>query len=403
MAQEQKDKSFEEAKHEVAALQRVEASVPGATWFASEFSFVEAIVRGFRSGFLKPKDYVQLQNCEALDEVKLALSDTDYCNVLTGVAKLTPDIIYKKCEDKFLQEFAYIQAQATGQLATFLEFITYEDLITNISFVITSLIRGADPESLLAKCLPLGRSAHLRSIMTFENYEGSDGLVELYRNVRPKISTFPLPPSDHFGVCFSFPQVLVDTPVAPYFERYFNSELRSDAPSREIQRVYSEVEIDIITNVLQKLWLEDFYQLCKSFGGETWDFMKPVLEFEADRRAIAITINSFGTSLNEVNNRDSERKALYCSFGQVRNDLSLSLSFAPLFALDYHLIFTCLFSLFHFSCSLMLHSSRSAASVIITRSLWLWSLTHFMLICSANLRTDKSRSPICCTNMRCRS
>lgn len=117
---------------------------------------------------------------------------------------------------------------------------------------------------------------------------------------------------------------MVDTPVAPYFERYFNSELRSEAPSREIQRVYSEVEIDIITNMLQKLWLEDFYDLCKSFGGDTWLFMKPVLEFEADRRAIAITINSFGTSLNEVNNRDSERKSLFCNFGSVGSHQNLS-------------------------------------------------------------------------------
>lgn len=60
---------------------------------------------------------------------------------------------------------------------------------------------GADAETLLAKCLPLGASPHLRSIMTFENFDNADGLVELYRTV------------------------LIDTPVAPYFEKYFNSEV----------------------------------------------------------------------------------------------------------------------------------------------------------------------------------
>ncbi len=63
-------------------------------------------------------------------------------------------------------------------------------------------LSGADAETLLSKCLPLGSSPHLRSIMTFENFDNSDGLVELYRTV------------------------LVDTPVAPYFEKYFNSEVR---------------------------------------------------------------------------------------------------------------------------------------------------------------------------------
>lgn len=127
--------------------------------------------------------------------------------------------------------------------------------------------------------------------MTFENPDNADGLVELYRTV------------------------LIDTPVAPYFEIYFNSEVKSDAPGREIQRVYNEIEIDIITNMLQKLWLEDFFNYTQALGGETAKVMKELLEFEADRRAISITINSFNTSLNEPSNRDSERKKLYCSFG----------------------------------------------------------------------------------------
>ena len=193
----------------------------------------------------------------------------------------------------------FLQSQATGPLATFLDFITYEDLITNISFIITSMIKGADPTTLLHKSLPLGKSPHLRSVMTFENFEGSDGLVELYRTV------------------------LIDTPVAHYFENYFNSEIKSDSPSREIQRVYNEVEIDIITNMLQKLWLEDFYFYCQRLGGETAVIMKTLLEFEADRRAISIMINSFNTNLNDPSNRDTERKKLFCSFGTLYPEATL--------------------------------------------------------------------------------
>merc|ERR1712110_986735 len=106
-----------------------------------------------------------------------------------------------------------------------------------------------------------------------------------------------------------------DTPVAPYFERYFNGQIKLDRSPREIQRHYDERDIDIITNVLQKLWLEDFYAYTQTLGGDTAVLMKELLEFEADRRALAITINSFGTELNEPTNRDSKRQDLYCSFG----------------------------------------------------------------------------------------
>lgn len=51
--------------------------------------------------------------------------------------------------------------------------------------------------------------------------------------------------------------------------------------------------------------------------------MGELLEFEADRRAISITVNSFKTSLNDPANRDSERKKLYCSFGTLYPEATL--------------------------------------------------------------------------------
>merc|ERR1712065_24540 len=69
--------------------------------------------------------------------------------------------------------------------------------------------------------------------------------------------------------------------------------------------------------MLQKLWLEDFYRYTQELGGTTAEMMKVLLEFEADRRAISITINSFKTQLNDQFSRDSERRALYCNFGKL--------------------------------------------------------------------------------------
>lgn len=262
--------------------------------FNMENGFIEAILRGTRAGFLTEFEYGQLCLCESLDDVKLSLGDTDYKTALTGIqGALTQENIYAKCQEKNIDEFNWLRKQSVGSLTTFMEFITYEYLIQSIQFIITSIIRGSKPEVLLAKCHPLGKSPQLKQILTFENDLGEDdGLLSLYKTV------------------------LVDTPVAKYFALYFNSELGPDQAVREIKRHYDEQEVELITNQLIKLWLEDFYAYTQNLGGETARVMGDLLEFEADRRAIDITINSLRTKLNDDLNRHT-RQDLYCSFGKL--------------------------------------------------------------------------------------
>jgi len=262
--------------------------------FNMEHGFIEAILRGTRKGFLTEFEYGQLCLCESLDDVKLTLGDTDYKSALTSIdGVLSPENIFSKCQERNILEFDWMRKQSVGALTTFMEYITYEYLLQSIQFIITSIIRGSKPEILLAKCHPLGKSPQLKQILTFENDLGEDdGLLSLYRTV------------------------LVDTPVAKYFALYFSSELGPDQAAREIKRHYDEQEVEIITNMLIKLWLEDFYAFSQNLGGETALVMKELLEFEADRRAIDITINSLRTSLNDDINRHS-RQDLYCSFGKL--------------------------------------------------------------------------------------
>ena len=40
--------------------------------------FCEALVRGYRSGFLKDVDYFNLGECAKLDDMRMNLSETDY-------------------------------------------------------------------------------------------------------------------------------------------------------------------------------------------------------------------------------------------------------------------------------------------------------------------------------------
>jgi hypothetical protein len=110
--------SSDDAKREVLDSLwsvRHEGAIGGLMSFNADYGYIEAILRGFRSGFIKSFEYRQLCQCESLDDIKLTLGDTDYLNVLQNQAKLTPEIVLKKCEDKFINEFNFLQAQATGK------------------------------------------------------------------------------------------------------------------------------------------------------------------------------------------------------------------------------------------------------------------------------------------------
>jgi len=267
---------------------------PGELYgFNVEYGYLEAIVRGFRSGFLTDNEYRQLGQCDSLEDFKLCFNDTDYVGVLETVDKetrLTTDAIAALCYDKFIGEFKFLRNQASGSLATFLNFIQYEYMIKNVMYLITGLIAKNDGKTLVEKVDKLGEFPRMASILTFDNTE--EGFLDLYRTV------------------------LVDTPIGQYFENYF-IEIRAssnDASLKQIKNIMEESEVEVIKERVQKYWLEDFYKYCQKLGGITAEVMLPLLEFRADMQAINIMLNSFDTSLNEPNERDT-RQQLFCHFG----------------------------------------------------------------------------------------
>lgn len=72
------------------------------------------------------------------------------------------------------------------------------------------------------------------------------------------------------------------------------------------------MNIEIIRNTLYKAYLEDFAQYCSSLGDPTSEVMQNILAFEADRRTINITLNSFGTELSK-----EQRARLFPTVGKL--------------------------------------------------------------------------------------
>lgn len=245
---------------------------PGSSiTFNKDDGYLEALVRGFRGGLLTTADYANLLQCEKLEDLKLHLASTDYGDFLAGApSPLTTTEIFERARDKLVREFQHIRDQAVQPLAQFLDYITYSYMIDNIVLLITGTLHDRDIGELLEKAHPLGV------------FQAIGGVASKWESISEL-----------------FHYVLIGTPLAPYFQ---GSSLKKED--------LGEMNIEVIRNTLYKAYLEDFYEFCKSLGGTTADLMEDILRFEADRRAINITINSFGTELGR-----EDRDQLYPRFG----------------------------------------------------------------------------------------
>ena len=111
-----------------------------------------------------------------------------------------------------------------------------------------------------------------------------------------------------------FNSVLIETPLAPYFQQCLSAN------------DLDELHIEIIRNTLYKAYLEDFYAFSQTLGSPTKDVMASILSFEADRRTINISINSLGTGLSK-----EQRGRLFPSMGRLYPQGNYALSRADEF------------------------------------------------------------------------
>jgi len=88
--------------------------------------------------------------------------------------------------------------------------------------------------------------------------------------------------------------------TAPYFQDCLSAQDLDD------------LNIEIIRNALYKAYLEDFHSFCQSLPAPSNEIMSRILAFEADRRTLNITINSFGTELSK-----EQRARLFPTIGRL--------------------------------------------------------------------------------------
>jgi V-type H+-transporting ATPase subunit d len=261
--------------------------------------YLEGIVRGYRNALLTGQNYSNLTQCETIDgkakrkmiamfrltgaDVKLQLGPA-YGEALQSLPpNPSTSALANKTTEKLVSDFRYLQGQSTGSLTKFMNYLTYSYMIDNVALLITGTLHERDTKELLERCHPLGWFETMPVLCVATNIE------ELYNSV------------------------LIETPLAPYF--------KSSLSHHDLD----ELNIEIVRNTLYKNYLEDFYHFCNNDPEmaytPTGEVMSEILEFEADRRAINITINSFGTELSK-----EQRRKLYPEFGKLYPEGMLMLS-----------------------------------------------------------------------------
>lgn len=242
-------------------------------FFNIDYGYVEGVVRGYRDGLLGNNQYVNLTQCDNLDDIKLQLSATDYGNFLASYSgPLSTSVIQDGMSKKLYQQFQYIRAQASGKLLRFLDYISYGYMIDNVSLMITGTLHERDKSEILSKCHPLGWFDTLPTLSIATDIES------LYSTV------------------------LVDTPLAPFFKNCISADDLDD------------LNIEIIRNKLYKNYLEAFVEFVeKEFLSPDKEIMTRLLSFEADKRVINIALNS----MNNPDLSPEDKVLLFPSYGKL--------------------------------------------------------------------------------------
>ncbi|KAG5418794.1 VMA6 [Candida metapsilosis] len=251
-------------------------------FFNIDYGYVEAVVRGYRSGLLTANQYVNLTQCDNLEDLKLQLSSTDYGNFLANYSgPLTTSVIQENLNKKIYQNYQYIKSQSSGKLTQFMEYIQYAYMIDNVILMITGTLHERDKSDILKKCNPLGWFDTLPTLSIATDIES------LYSTV------------------------LIDTPLAPFFKNCISADDLDD------------LNIEIIRNKLYKNYLEEFMAFVnREFDGPDKEIMTRLLTLEADKRVINISLNSINNSQLSID----DKLSLFPQLGQLYPTYHLELA-----------------------------------------------------------------------------
>eukprot|EP00768_Dysnectes_brevis_P002999 gnl/Dysnectes_brevis/2176_a2535_2857.p1 GENE.gnl/Dysnectes_brevis/2176_a2535_2857~~gnl/Dysnectes_brevis/2176_a2535_2857.p1 ORF type:complete len:356 (+),score=97.94 gnl/Dysnectes_brevis/2176_a2535_2857:33-1070(+) len=235
--------------------------------FNGRHGFLEASIRSRRDQFLTNADYLALTQADTLADLQVALNTTYLAAPISSLHHLTPELISSALTDHMVSEFLDMKAHSIHDFHTFMEHVRKPFVIDNIILVLLGASQSRDSQAVLARCHPLGEFPGLATLASCGSAE------EIYNSV------------------------LEESPVADLFQRI--TDIDWSLP-------------EMLRAKLYRVHLESFHAFCTKVGGETMEIMGPLLEFDADRRTITLTLNLLGQDVSA-----EEKTALYPRLGHL--------------------------------------------------------------------------------------
>ena len=258
-------------------------------FFNIEDGFAEAILRGLRKGFLNDQNYTLLKGSKDLKEFKTVLMETDYAEFIKDYGETDTTSLKVLLKKKLSDEIDYLQGNCGADLQRFIQIIRHEYMIDNIINIIEGSKNRTNKDIIAMRSEPLGFLPEISGLINLEEVRKLDELYE---------------------------DVLIDTEVGFYFSQFLDETLASTENKnvQTIQNFLQELKPEKIKNSLKKIWLEYFYNYCKTLNGTTAEMMEELLCFEADCKAVQIVYNSLGNDSNQF--QEAERKKTLPLFGK---------------------------------------------------------------------------------------
>ena len=256
------------------------------TLFNVNDGYPEALLRGYRKSILGEQQYTALRNASSLKDFKSVLIDTDYADYVKEYNENDTSALKMLLKKKLADEIDQVQSVAGPDLDKFIEMIRHKYMIDNVINIIEGIKNKTDKNVIEARNEPLG---YLKEI---------SGLLKL----------------DYKKIEDLYEDVLIDTEVGVYFSKFLEEVLaQSDNKNvATINNYLQQLKPEEIKNYLKKIWLEYFYDFCKTLNPTTSEIMEDLLKYEADCQTIQIVYNSLAYN-NQF--QEEERKKVTPYFG----------------------------------------------------------------------------------------
>ena len=271
-------------------------SMADLVFFNADDGYSEALLRGFRKGILGEQQYTALRNTTNFKDFKAVLLDTDYSDYIKECNETDISSLKMLLKKKLADEIDSVQSVAGPDLDKFIEMIRHKYMIDNVINIIEGIKNKTDKNIIESRNEPLGYLKEISGLLKLD-FKKIDDLYE---------------------------DVLIDTEVGVYFSKFLQEVLASSDVKNvtTINNFLQDLKPEQIKNYLKKIWLEYFYNFCKTLNPTTSEIMEDLLKFEADCQAIQIVYNSLAY---HGQFQEEERKKVIPYFGvlypEITNEL----------------------------------------------------------------------------------